>query len=53
MLEKYGVGDRKTLLLKELEEVRENLKAKTASHVPEELLQREKDILEALEGLDD
>jgi hypothetical protein len=52
-LNKYGVENRKELLEKELEEVREKLKrpmSKVASPDENEYLeQREKDILEALE----
>lgn len=55
-IEKYGVEDRKELLEKELKEVRDRLRIKTASEtVPieelEYLSQREKDLQEAIASL--
>jgi hypothetical protein len=50
-IEKYGVEDRQDLIRKELEEVREKLRTKTASSEEAEyLVQREKDLVEALES---
>lgn len=55
MLEKYGVEDRKDLIEKELQRVKERLKEKTASVMTNEemryLEQREKDLEEALQTL--
>lgn len=50
-IEKYGVEDRKELIERELKEVRDRLRTKTASAEELEYLsQREKDLVEALES---
>lgn len=52
MIEKYGVEDRKALVEQELKDVRNKLQDKTASSDEQGyLVQREKDLVEALESM--